>query len=240
MGRQSSKKKRGTKQRAAFRPETIGYIEGLGLAAWTTEKTYGMVDQYQRDNEISRPVPDSGPPTPWNDDEKTTRKIVDPRDPTLGYVGARIVIRALALELALKRIATIVHASGKGALCTHNLTELWMDIPSTTRKEIEAQLQAEVTVRTKARDGDGRTTTHRPPTIESICSENENVFVHARYICELEPQSEGELIQDEDIRGVLRFLSYWILKKMGYGIPRRPADDATVQMRYVPSEHPAQ
>ena len=218
MGGQSGKKKRGAQRRAEFRPETIGYIEGLRLAAWTTEKTYGMVNQYQGDNGISSPVPDSGPPRPWNDEQKTTRKIVDPRDPTLGYVGARIVMRALALELALKQIATIVHGSGKGALCTHNLTELWMDIPSTTRKELETELQAKVTVIAKAAKGsDGRTTTRHPPTIESICSQNENVFVHARYICESKPQGEGELLQDKDIRGVLHFLSYWILKKIGYG-----------------------
>ncbi len=79
-----------------------------------------------------------------------------------------------------------------------------------------------------------------PQTIESICSRNENVFVHARYICESKSQGEGELIQDKDIRGVLRFLSYWILKKMGHGIQWQPADDATVEVRYIPSEHPAQ
>ena len=208
MGRQSSKKKREVRRRAKFQPETIGYIEGLRLAAWMTEKTYGMVKQYQIDNRISSPVPNSGPPRPCNDEEKTFRMIVDKRDPALGYLGARIVMRALALELALKLIGTIVHGSRKGALCTHNLTELWLDIPSTTRKELETQLQAKVKVKTKARCGVGQTTTRHPPTIESICSQNENVFVHARYICESKPQGEGELIQDEDISGVLRFLSY--------------------------------
>ena len=237
MGRQSSKKKRGAQRRAEFRPDTIGYIEGLRLAAWMIEKTYGMVAMYRSENGISSPTPYSGPPIPRND--KETFWEYDERDPTSGHLGARLVTRALALELSLKHIAMIVHGNGKGALCTHNLMKLWLDIPSTTRKELETQLQAKVKVKKKVRGGDERTTICRPQTIESICSRNENVFVLARYISESKPQGEGELIQDKDIRGVLRFLSYWILKKMGHGIQWQPADDATVEMRYFPSEHPA-
>ena len=237
MGRQSSKQKRGAQRRAEFRPDTIRYIEGLRLAAWTIEKTYGMVELYQSENGISSPVPVSGPPKPRND--KMTFRKCDKRDPTFGYLGARIVIRALAFELALKQIATIVHGNGKSALCTHNLIELWLDIPLTTRKELETQLQAIVKVKMKVRGVDRRTTISRPPTIESICFRNENVFVQARYICESKPQGEG-IIQDEDIRGVLGFLSYWILKKMGHGIQWQPVDDASVEMRYIPSERPAQ
>ena len=64
MGRQSSKKKRGTQRRVDFRPDMIGYIEGLRLAAWTIEKTYGMVEMYRSENGISSPTTYSGPPIP--------------------------------------------------------------------------------------------------------------------------------------------------------------------------------
>ena len=79
-----------------------------------------------------------------------------------------------------------------------------------------------------AKDGSGTTTRKRPPSIEKICNQNQNVFVHARYICEEEPKGEGELIKDDGINGVLRFLSYWIMEKMGYPMPWQPADDAAL------------
>ena len=149
-------------------------------------------------------------------------------------------MRALALELALKQIATLAHGGAKGALCTHDLSQLWSDIPLKTREELESRLQKEGTVVRVPKDGSGATTRERPPSIERICHQNQNVFVHARYICEEEPKGKGELIDDGDIRGVLRFLSSWIMEKMGNPIRWQPADDATLEARYVPSPNPVQ
>ena len=184
MGRQSREK---GKARAKFRPETIGYIEGLRLAAWMTEKSPGMTEVYRNKNGIAGPVKVAGPPVAWNDKKRPVSKIVDPRDPTVGYWGGRVVMRALALELALKQIATLAHGGAKGALCTHDLSQLWSDIPLKTREELETRLQKQVTVVGVAKDGSGTTTRERPPSIEKICNQNQNVFVHARYICEEEP-----------------------------------------------------
>ena len=237
MGRKSREKKMA---RAKFRPETIGYIEGLRLAAWMADKSPGMMEMYRSENAIAGPVPvrDAGPPVAWNDKKRSFREIVDPRDPTPGYWGGRVVMRALALELALKQIATLAHDGAKGALCTHDLSQLWSDIPLKTREELETRLQKKLTVVRVAKDGSGTTTRERPPSIEKICNENQNVFVHARYICEEKPRGEGELIEDGDIRGVLRFLSYWIMEKIGDPIRWQPADDASLDFRYVPSPNP--
>ena len=239
MGRKSREKKNRTEMaRAKFRPETIGYIEGLRLAAWMADKSPGMMEMYRSENAIAGPVRGAGPPVAWNDKKRSFRKIVDPRDPTPGYWGGRVVMRALALELALKQIATLAHGGAKGALCTHDLSQLWSDIPLKTREELETRLQKKVTVVRVAKDGSGTTTRERPPSIEKICNENQNVFVHARYICEEKPRGEGELIEDGDIRGVLRFLSYWIMEKIGDPIRWQPADDASLDFRYVPSPNP--
>ena len=79
MGQKSREKKnrKGT-ARAKFRPETIGYIEGLRLAAWMADKSPGMMDMYRRENGIAGPVRDVGPPVAWNDKKRLVRKIVDP------------------------------------------------------------------------------------------------------------------------------------------------------------------
>ena len=241
MGRQSREKKnRQATARAKFRPETIGYIEGLRLAAWMIDKSPGMMEMYRSENEIAGPVRDAGPPVAWNNKKMLARKIVDPRDPTVGYWGGRVVMRALALELALKQIATLAHGGAKGAVCTHDLSQLWRDIPPKTREELETRLQKEGAIVRVANDGSGTITRARPPSIETICNQNQNVFLHARYICEEEPKGEGELIKDDDINGVLRFLSYWIMEKMGYRMLWQPADDAALKARYVPSPNPVQ
>ena len=240
MGQKAREKKnRKTTRRAKFRRETIGYIEGLRLAAWVTEKTPGMMDIYRNKNNIAEPVLDTKPPWAKNADE-TFRRIVDPREPCSGYLGARVVMRALALELALKQIATLAHGENKGALCTHDLSELWLDIPPKTREELQTRLQEEVNVVNIPKDDSRAATTKRPPSIEEVCEQNRNVFVHIRYICEENQEAEGEVITDTDIRGVLRFLSYWIMEKIGYRMPCQPADDATLEARYVPSQNPVQ
>ncbi len=227
-------------KRAKFRPETIGYIEGLSLAAWVTEKTPGMMDVYRKHNNIAEPAVTKANLRSEENADRTFRKSVDPREPALGYVGARVVMRALALELALKQIATLTHSGNKGALCTHDLSELWLDIPLRTREELERQLQVKVSV-VNIRNEDGSViATQQPPSIETICRQNRNVFVHARYICEEDPQAKGEVITDTDIRGVLRFLSYWIMQKMGHQMPHQPADDATLDAKYIPSPRPVQ
>ena len=241
MGQKSREKKnRRPTGRARFRPETIGYIEGLRLAAWMADKSPGMMEIYRNKNGIAGPAADAGPPVAWNDKKRLVRRIVDPRDPTVGYWGGRVVMRALALELALKQIATLAHGGAKGALCTHDLSQLWCDIPPKTREELETRLQKEGNVVRVANDGSGTIVTKRPPSIEKICNQNQNVFLHARYICEEKPKGEGELIADDDINGVLRFLSYWIMEKMGYRMLWQPADDATLTARYVPSPNPVQ
>ena len=51
----------------------------------------------------------------------------------------------------------------------------------------------------------------------------------------LSSRGEGRPRARTGVRGVLRFLSYWIMEKMGYPIRWQPADDAELEARYVPS-----
>ena len=100
-----------------------------------------------------------------------------------------------------------------------DLSQLWLDIPPKTREELETRLQKEGTIVRVANDGSGIIIRERPPSIEKICNQDQNVFVHTRYICEEEPKGEGKLIKDDHINGVLRFLSYWIMEKMRCRMP---------------------
>ena len=65
-----------TKRRSHFNPTIAGCIEGLRLAAWTVEKTPGMIELYRETDGIQPPEPD-----PSNDGMS---KITDPRDPVPG------------------------------------------------------------------------------------------------------------------------------------------------------------
>ena len=77
--------------------------------------------------------------------------------------------------------------------------------------------------------------TEEPPTIKEICERNRHGFIDARYIAETRPR---RFITDEDLKGVLMFLTDWILGKMGYAAASMPADDATLQARYEPNPTP--
>ena len=55
MGRKSREKKnRQATACAKFQPETLGYIEGLRLAAWMTDKSPEMIEMYRGENGIGR------------------------------------------------------------------------------------------------------------------------------------------------------------------------------------------
>ena len=223
------------KRRSHFNPTIAGCIEGLRLAAWTIEKTLGMVELYREANGIQppEPVPAKG----------GASKITDPRDPVSGYMCARLIMRSLGVELALKQIALLSHGDGRGALNTHDLLELWEDLPEHTRGLLEKRFRREVKVYLVPRNDPRAFKTEEPPTIKEVCEWNRHGFIDARYITEARPRpfmtdDDLKVITDDDLKGVLMFLTDWILGKMGYAAASMPADDATLQVRYEPNPMP--
>jgi len=105
------------------------------------------------------------------------------------------------------------HGDGRGALNTHDLLELWEDLPEETRSLLETRFRSEVKVHRVPRDNPQAFKTEEPPTIKEICERNRHGFIDARYIAETRPR---RFITDEDLKGVLMFLTDWILGKMGY------------------------
>ena len=94
-GKASSRQKR-----SHFNLTIVGCIEGLRLAAWTIEKTPVMAELYRERNGVKPAEPDPS--------KDGALKITDPRDPISGYVCARLIMRSLGIELALKQIALLV------------------------------------------------------------------------------------------------------------------------------------
>ena len=117
----SKQARTGKVKRSHFNPTIAGCIEGLRLAAWTIEKTLGMVELYREKNGVKPAEPDPS--------KDGALKLTDPRDPISGYVCARLIMRSLGIELALKQIALLSRGDGTGALNTHDLLELWEDLP---------------------------------------------------------------------------------------------------------------
>ena len=77
------------------------------------------------------------------------------------------------------------------------------------------------------RDNQRAFETKEPPTIKEVCEKNRHGFVDARYISEARPRHLTT--SDVDLKGVLMFLTDWILGKMGYAPASMPADDDTLQ-----------
>ena len=217
------------KRRSHFNPTIVGCIEGLRLAAWTIEKTPGMVELYREANGTQPPEPDPS--------KDGMSKITDPTDPVSGYLCARLIMRSLGIELALKQIALLSRGDGRGALNTHDLLELWEDLPEETRGLLEKRFRSEVTVHRGPRDNPQAFKTEQPPTIKEVCERNRHGFIEARYISEANPRPFMTMT-DDDLKGVLMFLTDWILGKMGYAAASMPADDATLQVRYEPNPMP--
>ena len=186
-----------------------------------------MVELYREANRIQPPEPDTA--------KDGVSKITDPRDPVSGYLCARLIMRSLGIELALKQIALLSHGDGRGALNTHDLLELWEDLPEETRGLLEKRFRSEVKVHRVPRDDPRALKTGEPPTIKDVCEWNRHGFIDARYISEARPRP---FMTDDDLKGVLMFLTDWILGKMGYAAASMPADDATLQARYEPNPMP--
>ena len=216
-----------SKKRSYFNPTIAGCIEGLRLAAWTIEKTPGMVELYREANGIQPPERDPS--------KDGVSKITDPRDPVSGYLCARLIMRSLGIELALKQIALLSHGDGRGALHTHDLLELWEDLPEETRDLLENRFRREVKVHRVPRDNPRAFKTEEPPTIREVCVRNRHGFINARYIAEALPRP---FMTDDDLKGVLMFLTDWLLGKMGYAAASMPVEDATLQARYEPNPSP--
>ena len=223
-----------SRKRSHFNPTIAGCIEGLRLAAWTIEKTPGMIEGYREANAIQPPEPDAA--------KDGVSKITDPRDPVSGYLCARLIMRSLGIELALKQIALLSHDDRRGALNTHDLLELWEDLPEETRGLLEKRFQSDVVVHRVPRENPQAFKTEAPPTIKEVCERNRHGFIDARYISEVRPSETGRrpFLTDEDLKGVLMFLTDWILGKMGYAAASMPADDATLEARYKPTPVPIQ
>ena len=215
------------KRRSHFNPTIAGFIEGLRLAAWTIEKTPGMVELYREANGIQPPEPGAA--------KDGMSKITDPRDPVSGYLCARLIMRSLGIELALKQIALLSHGDGRGALNTHDLLELWEDLPEETRGLLERRFRREVKVHRVPRDNPRASKTEEPPTIKEVCEWNRHEFIDTRYITEARPRPS---MTDDDLKGVHMFLTDWIFGKMGYAAASMPADDATLKARYEPNPMP--
>ena len=223
-GKASSRQKR-----SHFNLTIVGCIEGLRLAAWTIEKTPGMAELYRERNGVKPAEPDPS--------KDGALKITDPRDPISGYVCARLIMRSLGIELALKQIALLSRGDGSGALNTHDLLKLWEDLPEETRDLLEKRFRSEVKVVYRVpRDNQRAFETKEPPTIKEVCEKNRHGFIDARYISEARPRPLTT--SDEGLKGVLMFLTAWILGKMGYAPASMPADDATLQARYEPNPVP--
>ena len=222
--------------RSHFNPTILGCIAGLRLAAWTIEKTPGMVELYRERNGIQPPE--------QHPSKDEVSKITDPRDPISGYLCARLIMRSLGTELALKQIALLSHSDDRGALHTHDLLELWEDLPEETRGLLENRFRREVKVHLVPRDNPRVFKTDEPQTIKEVCERNRHGFIAARYISEARrrhPKADddpGPLVTDDDLKGVLMFLTDWIFGKMGYAAASMPADDATLQARYEPNPIP--
>ena len=217
------------KRRSHFNPTIVGCIEGLRLAAWTIEKTPGMIELYREGNGVQPPEPDPS--------KDGALKITDPRDPISGYLCARLIMRSLGIELALKQIALLSRDDGRGALCTHDLLELWEDLPEETRNLLEQRFRSEEKVHRIRWDNPRAFETEEPPTIKEVCGKNRHGFIDARYISEARPRP---FMTDEDLKGILMFLTDWILGKMGYAPACMPAEDASLQARYEPNPVPTQ
>ena len=145
-------------------------------------------------------------------------------------------MRSLGIELALNQIALLSHGDGRGALHTHDLLELWEDLPEETRGLLENRFRSEVKVYRVPRDNPRAFKTEEPPTIKEVCERNRHGFIDARYISEARPRQS--FMTDDDLKGILMFLTDWILGKMGYAAASMPADDATLQARYEPNPIP--
>ena len=229
MSEQARTGKASRQKRSHFNPTIVGCIEGLRLAAWTIEKTPGMAELYRERNGVKPAEPDPS--------KDGALKITDPRDPISGYVCARLIMRSLGIELALKQIALLSRGDGSGALNTHDLLKLWEDLPEETRDLLEKRFRSEVKVVYRVpRDNQRAFETKEPPTIKEVCEKNRHGFIDARYISEARPRPLTT--SDEDLKGVLMFLTAWILGKMGYAPASMPADDATLQARYEPNPVP--
>ena len=183
-----------------------------------------MVELYRERNGIQPPE--------QHPSKDGVSKITDPRDPISGYLCARLIMRSPGIELALKQIALLSHGDGRGALHTHDLVELWEDLPEETRGLLENRFRSEVKVHLVPRDDPQAFKTEEPPTIKEVCERNRHGFIDARYISEARPRP---FMTDDDLKGVLMFLTDWILGKMGYAAASMPADDATLQARYEPN-----
>ena len=227
MSEQTRTGKASQQKRSHFNPTIVGCIEGLRLAAWTIEKTQWMAEQYRERNGIKPPEPDPS--------KDGALKITDPRDPISGYVCARLIMRSLGIELALKQIALLSSGDGSGALNTHDLLELWEDLPEETRDLLEKRFRSKVKVVYRVPRDNQRA--FEPPTIKEVCEKNRHGFIDARYISEVRPRPLTT-VSDEDLKWVLMSLTAWILGKMGYAPASMPADDATLQARYEPNPVP--
>ena len=229
MSEQARTGKASRQTRSHFYPTIVGCIEGLRLAAWTIEKTQWMAEVYRERNGVKPAEPDPS--------KDGALKITDPRDPMPGYVCARLIMRSLGIELALKQIALLSRGDGSGALNTHDLLKLWEDLPEETRDLLEKRFRSEVKVVYRVpRDNQRAFETKEPPTIKEVCEKNRHGFIDARYISEARPRPLTT--SDEGLKEVLMFLTDWILGKMGYAPASMPAADATLQARYEPNPVP--
>ena len=228
-----NEKKSPQEKRSLFNPTIVGCIAGLRLAAWTIEKTPGMVQIYREINKIQPPQLDSSKPPNLDISNDRMFKVVDYRDPDTGYVSARLTIRALAVELALKQIAQLSRDDGQGALNSHDLLKLWKDLPEKTRTLLEEGFQKNITVYDISLDNPQVISAKKPSlTIEQICEESRNLFIDARYITEVRPRS-WKIMRDRDLKGILIFLTDWIHEKMGNAAASMPAEDAALQFKYM-------
>ena len=221
------------RRRSVFEPRTIGVIAGVKLALWMLQKTHVIVERHIEENNLTK----AEPLRTTTDDEANggSRVIKDDRDPEIGYMVARLNMTAFAMELLLKRIATIARKDGKGALHTHDLLDLWNDVPPRIRKELEASLQKRVVVKIR-RPGQAKPATEAPPSIEKICAGNRKTFEWARYVCTQGNAGGANItMRVGNMNGVIPFLMNWILEKDGHEMVKLPADDAELRLEYRPT-----
>ena len=218
-----------SRQRSMFKPETVGVACGIRLALWTLQKSTGIMEEHRRQNNVAKPEAYSGPVVGGRRGASYS-SIADPADPFLGHLVTSLSMAAFAMEILLKRIATITRRDGK-ALHEHNLLALWRDLPPEIQEELEIGLQRNVSVKVWKK-GETRPRTKAPTPLEKVCAANAETFERVRYITAEDHDFIGRTLLD-DMNCVIPYLVNWLLEKDGRPAMKFPADDAELKLRYM-------
>ena len=231
---ETKKSAKTTDNRAYFGPMTLGTIHGCFVSLWTLQNARQVVGHYAKVNKIPSLMRDDIP----KDDEgnqplsdgRTGRKVRDARDPALGYVTLMCSMAAYTAELCLKRIACMTREDER-ALQKHDLAVLYKDLPQKTRQRLEDEFPS--TTRVLQRDRKtGRVTSSAPEPLSEICSRHADVFPLARYMT-AKDESHAEIVEFNDLLGMVGFLVQWITEEEGFQRPDLPPPDKTLEITIV-------